>query len=97
MGGKHGTKETAECLYLVKVVALTVIREVKRDGFQVTDLGAFLKSAEFETALTAALTGVDEVPAELAELDLRDDLALGRAVYGVVTDVVQELRAAPKK
>ncbi len=93
MAGKYGVKETQELLYMVKAAALSIIREVKKDGFQLTDIGAFLKSAEFETAVVLAITGIEQVPEELAELDLRDDLALGRYIYGVVMDVVQELRA----
>lgn len=97
MAGKYGTKETQELLYATKVAILAVVRESKKDGWQVTDLGAFLKSAEFETAIGPALEGVEVVPEELAELDFRDDLALGRYAYGVVMDIVQELRAAPAK
>lgn len=95
MAGTYGTKETQELLYVVKVAALAVIREAKKDGWQITDLGAFLKSAEFEAALSPALQGIEQVPEELAELDLRDDLALGRYAYSTVMDIVQELRAVP--
>lgn len=96
MGGKYGTKETQDLLYLVKCVALPIVREVKKDGFQPTDLGAFLKSPEFEAALKPAIEGTENVPAELAELDLLDDLALGKYAYGIVMDIVQEIRAAQK-
>ncbi len=94
MGGKYGTKETQELLYLVKCVALPIVREAKKDGWQASDLGAFLKSAEFEEALGPAFEGVEGVANELTELDLRDDLALGRYVYGVVTDIIEELKAS---
>jgi hypothetical protein len=97
MGGKLGTKETQDLLYLVKVSTLVVLREVMKDGFQPQDLGAVLKSPEFEAALKEAMANVTQVPAELTELDLFDDLALGRYVYGMVTDIVAELKAAKAK
>lgn len=97
MGGQHGTKETEDCLYLAKVVALNVLREVKRDGFQVTDLGAFLKSAEFEKAVTLALENVDLVKNEVAELDFFDGLHLGRYAYLMAMDILGEIRSLTVK
>jgi hypothetical protein len=96
MAGQYGTKETQELLYLVKCIALPIVREVKKDGFQKTDLLAFLKSAEFEKALEPAIAGADAVPSELGELDLRDNLALGRYAYDTVMDIVEEIRATTK-
>lgn len=97
MGGQFGTKETEDCLYLAKVVAINVLREVKRDGFQPMDLGAFLKSAEFEKAIHQAMENVDKVSSEVAELDFFDGLSLGRYVYLMASDILGELRALSKR
>lgn len=93
MAGKYGTKETQELLYATKVAILAVVREAKKDGWQPTDLGAFLKSAEFEAAVGPAVQGAEGVIDELGELDIWDDLVLGKYVYSMVTDIVGELRA----
>lgn len=93
MGGKFGTKNTKDCLYLSKVVTLCILREVKKDGFQIQDLGVFLKSGEFEGALAEALKDIDQVPDEVTELDFRDGLDLGRYVYGMADDILDEVRA----
>ena len=97
MSGKYGTKETQDLLDLVKVTAICILKEVKKDGFQPADLGAFLKSADFEAALKPALENVALVPVELTELDLWDDLALAKYGYGVWQEVQAELKAVVKK
>ncbi len=89
-------KETTDILYLTKVVVLNVVREIAKDGFQIADLGAFLKSAEFEKALGDAVTGADQVIGEVSNLSLMDDLAIARYVYNMAMDIVQEVKAAKK-
>jgi hypothetical protein len=83
MAGQYGVKETLEVWKCAKAAIFAIVREAKRDGFQPTDMAAFLKSPEFEAAVSPALQGVEQVPAELGELDIFDDLALARTVYGL--------------
>lgn len=92
MAGKYGVENTKEVLTLAKVVAVEIVKQVKKDGFQVTDLGAFLKSPEFEAALGPALQDIQLVPAEMGELGVIDGVALGRFAYDVVQAVMDELR-----
>lgn len=92
MAGKYGVENTKEVLNLAKVVALAIVKEVKKDGFQVTDLGAFLKSAEFDASLQPALTDIALVPMEMGELGLIDGVALGRHAYEMVQEVMEALR-----
>ena len=93
MGGKYGTKETKDCLYLGKVVTLCILREVRKDGFQAKDLGAFLKSGEFEVAVKEAVTNIDQVLLEVAELDFFDGLDLGKYAYSMTNDILDEVKA----
>lgn len=97
MGGKYGTKETIEVIVLGKVVTLAILAEVKKDGFQMQDLGAFLKSPEFEAAVRPAVENIDLVGPELAELDFFDGLALGKAAYAAADEVLAAIKAAVKK
>ena len=97
MGGKYGVKETKEVVTLAEVVTVAILQEVKKDGFQVADLGAFLKSADFEKAVAPALQGIENVPAELTELDLFDGLELGKHTYGMVQNVLGVMKAGAKK
>lgn len=96
MGGQHGTKNTEELLNLVKVMALAVLAEVKKDGWQPTDLGAFLKSPEFEAALGPALQDAPVAAQELAELDFFDGLKLARYGYGVMDEILAVLKTTVK-
>jgi hypothetical protein len=88
MGGKYGVKNLKEVLTLGTVVTVCIVKEVLKDGFQVTDLGAFLKSPEFEAAVKPAVEGVEQVPLEATELDLFDGLELSRHAYTCVTQVL---------
>ncbi len=97
MSGKFGVKATEEVLKLTKVMALAVLAEVAKDGWQVSDLGAFLKSPDFEAALKPVVTDLGLVPAELTELDLWDDLELGKNVYATVQEIIAALKKLPKK
>ena len=93
MAGKYGTKETKEVLDLVLgVISLEVVKEIKRDGFQPSDLGAFLKSPQFDAKLAAALDGVQLVPSELTEIDLFDGVSLSRHAYGLTVDLMEVLK-----
>ncbi len=97
MSGKFGVKATLEVLKLTKVVALSILAEVAKDGWQPSDLGAFLKSPDFEAVLKPVVADLAAVPAELTELDLWDDLELGKTVYATVQEVIAALKKLPKK
>lgn len=93
MGGKYGVTESKEVLdFVIGVVAFEIVKEIKKDGFQVTDLAAFFKSPKFEEKLTTALDGINLVPNEMTEVDLFDGISLGRHAYGLVVDLMAELK-----
>ncbi len=92
MAGKYGVQETKDVIALAQVVAIAIIVEIKKDGFQIADLGAFLKSPDFEAALGPALENISLVPAEVTELDVFDGLSLARAGYELATSVIAELK-----
>ncbi len=82
MGGKYGTKESKEILDLVKAVGVSIAVASKKDGWQKSDLLAFLKSPEVEAALKPAIDGAELVAAEVTEIDVMDGLALGLIAAG---------------
>lgn len=96
MGGKYSTTETKELLTLIKAVGLAIIAESKKDGWQPKDLLAFLKSDLVEAAIGPALAGIEQVPAEVTELDFRDGLDLGRFAYGCMDELIDALKAVVK-
>jgi DNA-binding transcriptional MerR regulator len=93
MGGVHGTKETKDWLYVGKVVVLNILREARKDGFQMKDIGAFLKSPEFEGALREAIKDTDKVDEEILEMDFFDGLDIARYGYSMMDDILGEFRA----
>ncbi len=96
MGGKFGTKATVEVIELVKVVAASIIAEVAKDGFQPTDLAAFLQSDAFTKKLAPVIDDIGLVLPEVTELDVWDDIAIGKEVYGVVQEIIADLKALKK-
>lgn len=96
MAGKYGTKETKELLNVVKVVALSIVKEVKKDGFQPKDLAAFLKDPAFDAAVKPALEGIGEVVPEVTELDFFDGLDLGKYGYAVMDEILEALKGVVK-
>ena len=97
MGGQHGTQNTEDFLTLAKIVAVAILKEVQKDGWQPSDLGAFLKSPDFEAALVPAVKDAHLVPQELSELDLFDGLKLAKFAYGVMDDILDEIKSTVKK
>lgn len=95
MSGKYDTKGCVEILNLVKVISLSVIAAGMEDGWQWSDTLAFLKSPKFEEALKPVLADWALVPLEVMDLDIFDDIALGKEAYGMIQELVAALR--PKK
>ena len=87
-----GIKETQDVLKLVEVVACSILAEVKKDGFQVEDLAAFLKSPEWASSLDEAIKGVMGIPAEVADIDIMEALELGKDVYDLAAKVITLLK-----
>lgn len=96
MGGKHSVKNLKEILTVVKVASIVVIREVVKDGYQHKDLGAFLKSPEFEAAIKPAIEDAHLAVSEVTELDFFDGLDLGRHVYTMADEILDELKKLKK-
>jgi len=96
MGGKFGVKSTEAVLDLVQVVAVAIVEEAQKSGWKWSDVPAFLKSPELEAKVAPVLASGAQVPAELGELDIMDDIELGKHVYGIVQTIVAELKKVPK-
>ena len=97
MAGTYGTKNTEELLELVRVMSIAILEEVKKDGWQPKDLGAFLKSAKLEAVLAPAVKDAAVAVQELAELDFFDGLALAKYGYGIMDEVLAALKGVAKK
>lgn len=82
--GQYGIKETCEVLNLVAEIGVAIIKEVKKDGFQPQDLGAFLKSPEVDALIAPALDKIEQVPLEMGELGFLDGVQLAKFVYANV-------------
>lgn len=92
-----GTKNIEELLSLGKVVTISILQAVSKDGFQLSDLGAFLKSDEFEKAVGPAIQGLDLALQEASDIDLIEGLKLARLGYAMVDEIITEAKLASKK
>lgn len=97
---KVGIKETSEALAGTLALAAVMV-ELMKDGVQMSDATAlmlkFQSDEKFKKALEDAYAGVNQVPAEMADLDLMEGLALaGVAAPGVkaILEAMQKPKAA---
>ncbi len=90
-------KETREVIYLAKVVTINVVREVMKPNFEKMNLFSFVKSPEFEKALTDAITDAGKIPDEVTHVGITDGLVLTKDIYNFASDVIQEIRIAQAK
>ncbi|MCP3681737.1 MAG: hypothetical protein GY861_03515 [bacterium] len=86
-----GIKETKEVMALVKAIAIPILKEVKKDGFQPQDILAFIGSPGFTAALQPAISGITQVPAEVADISVMEGLELGKYVYDIVQEIMAEV------
>ncbi len=81
-----GIQETKEVLVAVNEIAIVIVKHVK-DGVSVSDIPAIVSeligSDSFKTTLTAAITNITQVPAEIKDIDLLEggELAICQASY----------------
>ena len=87
-----GIQNTLEFLDLFRAIGVAIARKVKEDGFQKSDLLAFLKSEEFEKAVEPAIKDANLVIPELQDLSWFEGIKLGRHSYDIVQDVLAELK-----
>jgi hypothetical protein len=74
-------------------IAVPILIEAKKDGFQVTDLLAFLSSPEFREELGPSLKDISAVPAEISDLSLEEGFELVGFLMEETKVLVQALRA----
>lgn len=88
-----GINETKEVITLAGFIASHIIREIKKDGFQYTDLASFLKSDDFDAVLKPAVEGMSAVPVELTDLNFFEGVALSKHAYDVfVEEIIDALK-----
>lgn len=83
-----GIKETKEMISLVGFIAVHICKEIKKDGFQYTDLVSYLKSDEFDAVLKPAVDGALMIPAEVTDIGFFEGVELSRHIYDVVVEEI---------
>lgn len=89
MDEKKSVKNLKEVIGLVFVIVIAILKEVKKDGFQVSDLFVFLSSQEFQSQITPAIEGVTEIPAEVKDMDANEGIQLGVEVLFYVKAIIE--------
>jgi hypothetical protein len=83
-----GIKETMDAVALVSVVAVFVAKELRADGLQLTDAVVLLTKPDFQSRLIEAVSGISQVPGEVADLSAYEVLDLSEYVLKTVRTVV---------
>lgn len=74
-------------------IAIPILLESKKDGFQVTDLMAFLASPEFKEELGPSLKGLSEIPAEISDISVEESFELLGFLIEETKQLVQALKS----
>lgn len=89
---QYGIQNLKEVLALVFTVAVAIVREIKKDGFQPQDLLAFLQSKDFEKVLKPAIDDIGQVGNEASDIGYLEGFELARYAYAWINDVIDELK-----
>lgn len=92
---QKGIKETKEVLEATKLISLFIIAKVK-DGVQIQDgidfATALFLNPEFKDKINAAADKINEVPAELQDLNLIEALELAKFGMDAVPEYINALK-----
>ena len=80
-------------LDLVFDIAVPIVEQVKKDGYQTTDLIAFLSSEEFRADFIDLLDELKEVPLEIKDLDSDEAIELTLMAVLKIKDLVKAFKA----
>jgi hypothetical protein len=82
-----GIQETLDLIQALGTVGVALRRAVA-DGVQPTDVLLLVADPAVREALEAAATGAQQIPDEVADLDLREAGVLSQAALSAVQDVI---------
>lgn len=89
---KIGIQNTKEVLDLSKFVTLYLIREIKKDGFKVSDVVTMVKSQEFLAKFMPAVEDAIRIKDEVKDIDFMEGYELAHASYVLGKEIINELR-----
>lgn len=96
MAEVKGIKETKEVV-TAGVQVLALLYTLAKDGLSLSDamaIGqAFVIDGPLKTALKAGFDGIDQVPAEIADISLAEGLELGQVLFSDVIPIISGLKA----
>lgn len=94
---KLGIVETKEALHGILVLGVLLAKQAK-DGLKLDDAAAlvdkFLNDEPFKLALTAAVQGIEKVPAEVKDIDIYEAVELVTSAAPDLLAIVSELNHA---
>jgi hypothetical protein len=97
MAGTYGTDAISNALSTIKIAAIANIQAVAKDGFQVSDLVAFVSSPTFQAHAKQTFDEKALIMLEAGELDAFDKIAIGWHVYLCLKDLTTEIKIAADK
>ncbi len=91
----NGIKETSEVIEAITLVAVFLTRKIK-DGIGADDavdlFNKLQNDPQFKSAMAKASDGIDQVSAELGDLDFEESITLGMLGLNFVKEVVTAMK-----
>jgi len=84
MCGKKGINNIKEILELLFLISVPIINEIRKDGFQPSDLMAFLEDPDFREHLISMVTEIGEIPHEINKVGPIETFKLGKFLLNVI-------------
>ena len=95
MAAKIGIEETKEVLIALDEISLLILGQIK-DGIQLSDVVSIitkvLASEELKSALSRAVVGISNIPAELKDIDLSEGIELIKTEIAYVPKFLEALK-----
>ena len=90
---KNGIKECLELLNGLEIVGVAVGKTVKDGKINAADLPHVMELINNFNVILEAVKGINELPAEVKDLDQAELLALGGKAYEVVKSIIDAVKA----
>lgn len=91
MSDKKGVDNVKEVLELMFLIVTPILEEIKKDGFQPSDLLAFLDDPAFRDHLVAAVVNINELPSEIKNIGMLETFELGRFLINEIRGIIKKM------
>jgi hypothetical protein len=88
---ERGITNIVEVITLVFVIVKVLLVEIRRDGFQLSDIFVFLSSEDFKAAIGPAVKDITEIKDEIKDFSLAEGFEIVNIILSHTKDIIHIL------